>query len=333
VSVPVFVTVDTEEDNWGDYACRRPTVTNLRRLPTLQDMCQRHGAIPTYLVNWPAVTNPDGRAILRELVLQGGSEIGAHCHPWNTPPVSEDIGPRNSLLSNLAGGLVAAKLATLHRAIGESLAVEPVTFRAGRWGLGPEVTSALAQLGYRVDTSVTPFIDWSAEAGPDFSRAPSWAYRFDPVAPLIPTNSGSMMEIPATVGFWQANQARAARWDRWARTRAPRSLHAVGLLDRLGAVNRRWLSPEVSRAGDMIRLARRLVEVGISHLNVSFHSVTLEPGRTPFVRTDADRVRFLGELETFLAFAREAGFRFSPLSSGPALLRSAEGPNREMAAP
>ena len=106
----VFVTIDTEEDDWGQYDCADPEVTNGARLPDFQALCDRYGAVPTYLANWPMIANDSARDVLRDLLAEGRCEIATHIHPWNTPPVTESVGPRNSMLCNLPGDLVAEKL-------------------------------------------------------------------------------------------------------------------------------------------------------------------------------------------------------------------------------
>jgi len=49
----VFISVDTEEDSWGDYQSRNLSTANAKRLPGFQRLCDRYGAVPTYLVDYP----------------------------------------------------------------------------------------------------------------------------------------------------------------------------------------------------------------------------------------------------------------------------------------
>ncbi len=318
---PLFiVTVDTEEDNWGEYSCRHPTVENLRELPVFQSLCERHGIRPTYLVNYPVVTSSLGQGILAELGARGAG-FGAHCHPWNTPPVEETVGPHASFLSNLPATLVEKKLERLTDAITVAVGERPTCFRAGRWGVGPGVTTALHTLGYRVDSSVSPFVDWSAEGGPDHSAHPRTAYRFHPETPFLPDPTGVMLQVPATTGFWQGDQDRAMARLRLAR-RVPRALRAVGVADRLGWTNFRWLSPETTSGKDMVRLARALLHQGAPYLNLMFHSTTLLPGRTPFVTTPADRARFVERLARIFAFVQEVGLQPAILGGDETALAS-----------
>jgi hypothetical protein len=76
-------------------------------------------------------------------------------------------------------------------------------------------------------------------------------------------------------------------------------LHLHGLAHQLGWLRKIWLSPEISPGHEMFELACTVFRKGIDVLNLVFHSPTLEPGLTPFVRSVEDRQRFDAELERF----------------------------------
>ncbi len=319
MTTTVFITVDTEEDNWGDYHSRALATTNAREIPRLQALAEAFGAVPTYLVDYPMVTMEPGRGVLREMAA-ASCDIGAHCHPWNTPPMREELGSRSSKLVNLPAEVVREKLRTLHAGIVDNLGVVPRTFRAGRWGFGPAVAATLVELGYTVDSSVSPFVDWSGSAGPDYRMAPFRPYRFRPEAPLVPARDGGLLQVPASVGFFQRDQVRMHRIREVLRRPFLQRLRMVGALDRLGLLNFRWLSPETATGPEMVRLARGLVRAGVPSLNLTLHSSTLTPGLTPFVRSRADQEETFRRIETFLDFARGEGMRFAGLGAAPELL-------------
>jgi hypothetical protein len=86
--------------------------------------------------------------------------------------------PRHSMLKNLAADLQARKLRMLRDVLASATGQAPTSFRAGRFGLGPETVRALIDAGFRVDSSVTPWIDWTGfDDGPDFRGAPQGCYR------------------------------------------------------------------------------------------------------------------------------------------------------------
>ena len=176
----LIVTIDTEEDNWSRYSATDNPVKNIERLPHLQSLFDIFGVKPTYLVSYPVATSPRSVDILRGFLDEGKCEIGMHCHPWNTPPFEEEINNYNTMLCNLPEELQYKKMENLHKMILRNFGIVPVSFRAGRWGFNQGVARALCRLGYRVDTSVTPFENWVIYQGPDFSGFDPFPFRFDP---------------------------------------------------------------------------------------------------------------------------------------------------------
>ncbi len=313
--IRLFITIDTEEDLWGDYSRSEIHVENVSRIPRLQTLFDRFGAIPTYLVNWPVVTNENACRMIRNIHEKGRCEIGAHCHPWNTPPFAEEISGRNTMLCNLPEELVRKKMENLHEAIIGRFGFAPVCFRAGRWGMGGGAARCIEDLEYKVDSSVTPFIDWSKHEGPDYSEAPALTYRFAPGDFPRESPGGSLLEVPATIGFLQHNFSSCfAVRKRFLRGALSR-YHVIGILDRLGVNSFRLLSPETNSSSDMIRLAGNFIRTGHRFLNMFFHSSTLLPGATPFVQNETQLESFLKNIERFLEFASDSGFEYAPLSS------------------
>jgi hypothetical protein len=314
MSVRLFITIDVEEDAWGVYEEKIPTVNNVTRIPILQSLFNRFGAIPTYLVNYPVVKDEPSRNILLEIFNKGQSEIGAHCHPWNTPPFDEEINITNSMLFNLSNELIYEKVKTLHDEIINRFDLLPISFRAGRSGFGPNVARCISQLGYRIDSSVLPFCDLRDTKGPDFSDAPTSPYWFRADERSGKNGGGMILEVPPSTGFFQKNFQAAARFRRWISS-APIQFHLLGVLDRLHLINFHSLEPELNSGPDMIRLAQTLIATGHSFLNMCFHSTSLLPGHSPFVRNDDELKGFLNKIEAFLKFASENGIVFLPLKA------------------
>jgi hypothetical protein len=64
MSVKLFITIDIEEDNWGDFRPTGHTVENVARIPMLQEIFERYGAIPTYLLNYPVLKNESSAGMI-----------------------------------------------------------------------------------------------------------------------------------------------------------------------------------------------------------------------------------------------------------------------------
>src|ERR1700690_3702241 len=277
-----IVTVDVEEDNWG-YEHTGLTVENIRMIPRLQNLLDRYGVKPTYLVSYQVASCNWAVDILAKILSENKCEIGAHLHPWTTPPVTEVINERNSMLANLPYELQKAKLKTLTSKLYDAFGERPRSFRAGRWGLGPDTVKALIECGYLVDSSVTPTISWKDDGeGPDYPEVKIAPYWMSPEGLQCRENSPSILEVPATIGF---NRWPFELWQKvylilkkdWLSFFKPAAImHRTGLLRKI------WLSPEVSSAEDMIALSRLMIMNDAQYLNLSFHSTTMLPGKSPF---------------------------------------------------
>ena len=318
--VLLIVSIDTEEDNW--YRSREQvTCENIRELPRQADFFSRLGVRATYFTAYQVAIDPVAAGIMKSVAGRG--EIAAHLHPWNTPPLSEALVARNSMLKNLPAGLQRSKLETLTTRLHETFGIQPRAFRAGRYGLGPSTVAALVRCGYTVDSSVTPFVSWEDfDDGPNFVGAPLDAYRIAPHGDVTqPAVDGEIVEVPLSCGF---NRGPFPLWGRVRHaldTAACRRLHLAGLAARTGICRRIVLSPELASVAEMLTLSRRLLERDIRHLHLTWHSPSLTPGLGPFTLTRADVQRLYASVEDYLdRLSRIASPRFVTVSEAAAIL-------------
>jgi hypothetical protein len=318
--VKLIVAVDTEEDNWGSLSLTRYTCANIERIPAVQGLFDHFDVIPTYLVTYPVATDEQAASILKAIVDTKRCEVGAQCHPWNTPPLNEENTPANSMLCNLPAAAQYAKMKCLHEAIRARFGVEPISFKSGRFGYSPTVARNLHRLGYKIDNSITPYMDWTRDQGPDFTRFSPRPFRFSSDDAFHECASGDLVEVPSTIGFLQHDFVRS-NYIFDALTRGPiRKLRLAGVLHWFRLLNKAWLSPELSNSDTMIRLARAMMRNGYDVLTLVFHSPSLKAGLTPFTRTEADERRLFRHLREFLVFARDAGIEPVKLSDVQRLL-------------
>lgn len=323
-SALLIVSIDTEEDNW--YRSRqRVTCDNIVELRRQAAFFDRLGVRPTYFTTYHVAIDPRSADVMREVAGTRG-EIAAHLHPWNTPPLTEAFVPRNSMLKNLPAELQGAKLETLTATLEQVFAGRPRAFRAGRYGLGRDTVAALQRTGYEVDSSVTPFLSWEEfDDGPTFVGAPLDVYRLAPDRDVNePAEHGTVIEVPLSCGFSRAPFTVWGRVRRALDATAVRRLHLVGLAARTGLCKRIVLSPELASAGDMLTLSRRLLESGIRHLHLSWHSPSLRPGLSPFTATRAEVDRLYASVESYLdGLSRMTSLTFVTVSEAAALLEEA----------
>jgi hypothetical protein len=97
-----------------------------------------------------------------------------------------------------------------------------------------------------------------------------------------------MVELPLTSVYTGLLRRRGAGLYR----RAGRWPHGRGVLARAGLLSRIPLTPEGVDIRDALAGIDQALADGVRLLTFSFHSPTLEPGHTPYVRDARDRALF-----------------------------------------
>lgn len=303
----LMITIDTEEDNWGDYRIEGQSFENIKRIPYLQEMFEEFGVKPTYLITYPVATDEACISILKKILDDGKCEIGTHCHPWNTWPFEEEKNRENRMLCNLPAELQSKKIETLHKKIVNNFGTTPVSFRAGRWAFNEKTAQAILKLGYKIDSSVTPYTDWLGYYGPDYSDISPNEYRFNAENIILSSNNGSLLEVPVTIGFLQHNFKLASRMLKSIKNYNKFKL--IGFLNMVKILNKVWLSPEITDAKKMVKLTKSIIKNGIKILNMTFHSSSLIGGLSPFIKDKEDEEVFFKRIKDFLTFSKNEGFK------------------------
>lgn len=270
-----IVFVDTEEEfDWNaKFSRTSDSTTAISAVPEATRRFNDSGVAPVYLCDYPVVKHPSSGRIIQQVYQSGGCDIGAHLHPWVTPPHIEEVNAHNSYTGNLPPDLQSAKLRALTEAIEELIGERPTVFRAGRYGLGPQTLSHLGEFGYRMDVSVRSHFNYSEEDGPSFEGMPLWPWK----------STHGVVELPLT-SAWTGHLRKFP------------SLYAAtglrGALAKASLLSRVPLTPEGTPARDAIEAIRALHGDGLDIFSLSFHSPTLAKGFTPYVKTDADLAAF-----------------------------------------
>ncbi len=288
--------VDTEEEfDWQAPRSRESTSTYaLNALPIAHRRLRDFGIIPAYLADFPVVTSVRGAELLRGWQNSGECTVGAQLHPWVNPPFVEELTASNSFVGNLPPDLERAKLHALTSRIEQTFGRHPIVYRAGRYGVGRNTAALLEEAGYRLDVSVRSLFDYRQDEGPDFSRMPAW--------PWWAGSRNQLVELPLTTAYVGLLRGSASRI--FPLTRHVPLLRAV--LARAGLINRVALTPEGMPLSEVLEALRVLLDDGIRLFSISFHSPSVEPGHTPYIRDGSDLRRFYAWWDGVLDFfARE----------------------------
>jgi hypothetical protein len=294
------VIVDTEEEFDWDRPFDRcnVSVTSIEAQGLAQALYEPYGLRPTYLIDYPVAHTATSAGVLKSFHDAGRCQIGAHLHPWVNPPFDEVVGDLNSYPGNLPAELEAAKLRVLTDAIHTAFGHQPTMYKAGRYGVGRNTAAILGQLGYLIDLSVVPHTDFRPQHGPDFRDCPDRPYWF----------ADGMLEIPLTRGFSGPASRLGARLHRLTEWQWGRRLRLAGLLSKSGLLERATLTPEGVTFDEMRRLVRSMQRLGHRLFTLTYHSPSLAPGHTPYVRSARDLALFLDRIKRVLAlFFEELG--------------------------
>ena len=289
----LFIVVDTEEEfDWSaPYSRANVSVTAIDEVGRLQDVLRPYRIKPTYVIDYPVATTVESARRLARFAGRDECQIGAHLHPWVNPPATEQLGPVTSYACNLGADLERAKISQLSEAIHTNLGVRPRVYKAGRYGFGRTTAEALETLGFDVDVSVNPHMDFRDDGGPSFegfAATPGWFGK-----------KRRLLEVPCTTAFVGTARHMGTTLHRAASARWLRSFKAVGVLARTGTLNKIMLSPEGSTYDEMIAVTDTLVDDGVRTLSLTFHSPSLKPGCTPYVRTAGERDTFLKTIDRY----------------------------------
>jgi hypothetical protein len=320
-SPPVLaVVIHTEEEfDWNKPLDRHATgVAHMRHIDRAQSVFDEFGIVPNYVVDYPIAAQAEAFGPLKVYADAGRALIGAHLHPWVSPPHEEVVNARNSYPGNLPQALEHEKLRVLTERIAAAFGARPLTYLAGRYGFGPNTGAILESLGYEVDISAAASIDYSADGGPDYSGCTSDPFWFG--------RERRLLGLPGSGGY--VGWLRAGGTPLYRRLTRPwlRRARLSGAVARLRLLERIRLSPEDYTVPEMRRLTHALLADGVRVFVFSFHSPSVMPGGTPYVRTDAQLDRFLGKCRRYFDFFRREldGIAMTPLEVKDWLTRISE---------
>ena len=303
------VVIHTEEEfDWDkDHDRAATSVEHMRHIGRAQEAFDLFGIVPNYVIDYPIAAQPLAYEPLRAYQDEGRALIGAHLHPWVSPPYDEALTRPNSYPGNLPHELEYEKLRILTETIAAHFGRRPLTYLAGRYGNGPNSTAILEELGYEVDISVAPPIDYSGDGGPDYSgysAAPFWFGRERQLLGLPGGGCYAGWLKRAGTPFYRLLTHPGLRWAR-----------LPAITSRLRAFERIRLSPEDYTLPEMQRMTRSMLDDGQRIFVFSFHSPSVHPGYTPYVRDEAGLRRFLDKTRGYFEwFMRELnGQSMTPL--------------------
>jgi len=281
------IVIHTEEEfDWnGGFYRSNTQVTHGKELIKFCDQLITLGAKITFALDYAFVNSKEGKMVIKHFLPQMNTnvEFATHCHPWVNPPFNDEVtnnGDKespieevNSYPGNLSKELEFEKIRVLTQAITVITKQQPTTYLAGRYGIGKNTASILKTLGYTVDLSISPFVDFSHQKGPDFSNYNNKTFLNNTIT-NIPHTSGFVSYMPALSRYLNNSPSNFKKLNA--------SLLGKILFKLLG-VKRHRLSPEGFTLAEMKGVTKALLQTNTENLIFSFHSPSVKLGLTPYV--------------------------------------------------
>lgn len=208
------VTLDVEVDKDPQYRVSNPpdfrNVTEA--IPgLLEPLFMEYSVKPTYLLSSEVMQDAASVQTLKK--LQSDHELGAHGHGellGEGVEVGQFKGlPLHDFMNDYPAEVQHAKLSWLTELFARTFGYAPKSFRGGRFGVDGHTLRILAELGYAVDSSVTPGLWWhNSQQVLNFVTAPEQPYR--PGAGDV-TRPGELPIWEAPVSSW-APSALSRQW-------------------------------------------------------------------------------------------------------------------------
>ena len=302
--VLLAISIDTECDKGPEWKTRFPL--SFRSVgegiaQRLTPLFREHGLTPTYLLS-PEVMQDAGS--VKALGALGGCELGTHLHGEFVEPQADFAAPATSTPQiAYAPEIERRKLANLTDLFVTRFGRRPVSFRAGRFALAGRTLSFLEDLGYSVDSSVTPFRTNEFAGG---LSSNFWGAPLAPYHPSVrdPRKRGRLrlLEVPVTI-----LAPSLARWPRFLlrrlSDRASRSRPIRAIAG--GTVEKLWVRPLRGTAEQLLSWADAVIGSWEARstpvLNVMFHSVEAVAGASPYARTEDEVEGLLADLGRLFA--------------------------------
>ncbi|WMQ74059.1 MAG: hypothetical protein GPOALKHO_001077 [Sodalis sp.] len=294
MATPAFIiTIDTEGDNlWQNHG--HITTENAHFLPYFQTLCEKYRFKPVYLTNYEMAMDDAFVDFARDAIARGNAEIGMHLHAWNSPPAHEltgNDGCHKPYLIEYPEAVMREKILFMTQLLEETFQTKILSHRAGRWAFDERYAAVLLELGYQVDCSVTPRVDWhrspgapSGVGGSNYHRFPDRAYFIDPEDISRP-GSSRLLEVPVTTAYKHAPWVNAVS-QVYDRLRGKRRNPSV-----------QWLRPAGGNAAQMCKVVAQSLAAGSDHVEFMLHSSEFMPGGSPTFKDETAIERLYHDLE------------------------------------
>ena len=300
LKIYLIVSLDTECDKGPKWRVKQPLSFKniIEGVPErLEPLFGEYGIKSTYLLS-PEILKDDACVSLFSS-LGGSVELGTHLHAdFIEPEENSTTELAQTVQADLTPEVEFEKLRNLTELFHKKIGYPPLSFRAGKFGISSHSLDFLEQLGYIVDSSVTPY-KWWWRGKINFLGAPEQPY-YPSSQDFRKKGNMSILEVPITLinPFWAKYPLKFLR-----RINPFNKIQIISmnlLLKKRLACS--WLRPTFSTDQEMYSITKYLYKKERDDrfvLCMMFHSSEATPDMSPYNLTDKEVVDFLERLRRY----------------------------------
>jgi len=288
MSVPFFLTIDTEGDNIWD----RPNIiksTNVEKLYKFQELCNKYNIKPIYLTNYEASINKEFQRFAE--INRRNLEIGLHLHAWNSPHSYNLTGndyKYQPYLHEYPNEIIKNKIDYMMKNLENTFQTNIISHRGGRYSIDNSILKILHDYGIKIDCSVVPGYDWTSSlgnpqgnGGPDFrlsTRNKYYIYK-------------DILEIPVST-FTVSKYLNKISEKNLARR----------VFSKLFSYKNLMLRSKVNNLDELKKVVEWNLLNQCTHLDYIIHSSELTHGTSHLLKNEEDEKIFYDNLEIFFMY-------------------------------
>ena len=235
-------------------------------------------------------------------------ELSTHLHAeFIEPQANYNCTNTSQYQSDFSVDIERAKLENLTNLFKDTFGYQPLSFRAGRFGMSKDSLKILQDLGYTVDSSVTPDMQWRNQVSGNTAN-----YFGAPYQPYYPSAKdfrkvGDMSILQVPVSLLNPKLMRLPLWlKRGIKLNKPYQ----HILFNYGTnfSKPKWVRPTYADLNIMQDVTKKIISVSNSNdvfLCIMFHSNEFEIDMSPYSLTKPAMDKIIDRLDSYLEWVNK----------------------------
>ena len=300
----IAITIDTECDKGAKWKVKQPlSFKNIYNgvVNNLQPIFDKHHVKATYLLSPEIMMDKQSVAVFKS--FGNKVELGTHLHAeFIEPQANFNCTNTSQFQSDFDSEVERTKLENLTFLFKQTFDYQPLSFRAGRFGIGNQSLQILQNLGYTVDSSVTPDTKWTNQISGNivnFNGAPYQPY-YPSIDDFCKEGTMNILEVPVSV-----INRKISRMPLFLKRnlKLNRSYQQIIFNYCTNFSKPAWLRPTNSDIETLKNITNRFIKIGGKDdvfLCMMFHSNEFELDMSPYSLTKPAMDKIIDRLDSYL---------------------------------